>query len=180
MRPFRQHWTSFSVKTTNMSLKEDVISNRGNLKGVIFILFFRLSHFFQCHGILLKIIGIPIRLLYKVIIRWCFGIDIPDQVKISSGFQVYHGMVLVIHTDCIIGENVLLRHTTTIGQKYADGKVPVIGNNVDIGAHSIVLGDIRIGHNSVIGAGTFVDKNIPDNSVAYGSPLVIKQKKATI
>lgn len=43
----------------------------------------------------------------------------------------------------------------------------VIGDNVDIGAHSCIIGDINIGHNVTIGAMTFVNKDVPDNSIIY-------------
>ena len=163
-----------------MGIKQDVVSNKGNIKGVIFILLFRVSHFFQKQGLILRIIGFPIRLIYKVLIRWMFGIDIPDEVTIGTGLRVYHGMGLVVHTECMIGINVLLRHNTTIGQKHENGKVPSIGDNVDIGAHSIILGDIKIGNNCIIGAGTFIDKDLPNDSIAYGNPLKIKTRNGIL
>ena len=49
------------------------------------------------------------------------------------------------------------------------GKV-IIGDNVFIGAKSIVLPNVKIGNNVVIGAGTIVSKDIPDNSVVVGNP----------
>ncbi len=156
-------------------IKRDFIANRGNLKGFIFVFFFRVSHFFQDHGALGKIVGLPFRVFYKIVFRWILCIDIPDSTKIGEGLMVFHGMGLVVHGNCKIGNNVVIRHNTTIGQKKANGAVPVIGNGVDIGAHSIILGDIEIGDNCVIGAGTFVDKNIPANCLVYGSPFVIKK-----
>lgn len=48
-----------------------------------------------------------------------------------------------------------------------------IGNNVFIGAGSIILCGVHIGNNVVIGAGTIVTKSIPDNSVAYGNPVKV-------
>ena len=53
----------------------------------------------------------------------------------------------------------------------------MIGNNVWIGAHSIILGDISIGDNSVIGAGSVVVKDVPANAIVAGNPAkVIKYK----
>lgn len=58
-------------------------------------------------------------------------------------------------------------------------KKPIkIGNNVWIGANSVILPEIEIGNNVVIGAGSVVTKNIPSNSIAVGNPCkIIKQKE---
>ena len=52
------------------------------------------------------------------------------------------------------------------------GKV-IIGNNVFIGARSIILSNVKIGNNCIIGAGSVVTKNIPDNSIACGNPAKV-------
>jgi len=53
----------------------------------------------------------------------------------------------------------------------------IIGNNVFVGANSIILPSVKIGNNVVIGAGSVVVKDIPSNSIAVGNPCkVIKQK----
>lgn len=43
----------------------------------------------------------------------------------------------------------------------------IIGDNVEIGAHSCIIGDVRIGDNVIIGAMSFINKDIPENSVVY-------------
>lgn len=64
-----------------------------------------------------------------------------------------------------IGRNFTIRQNTTIGSDLKGDEPLVIGDNVDIGANSCIIGsDIRIGDNVVIGAMSFVNKNIPDNS----------------
>ncbi|WP_419181640.1 serine O-acetyltransferase [Novosphingobium mangrovi (ex Huang et al. 2023)] len=67
-----------------------------------------------------------------------------------------------------------MKHTT-------DGpKVPRIGNNVDIGAHAIILGDIVIGDNCTIGAGAVVVKDVPAGSTVVGNPGRILPPKRQI
>ena len=160
-------------------IKKDWKANRGNSKGFIFAFFFRLSHWFATGNILLRIIGLPVRILYKLVFRWTFGIDIPDTTRIGGGFKVWHGIGLIIHGNCIIGENVSVRHNTTIGQKHDDGGVPVIGNNVNISTQCVVIGEITIGDNSQIGACSLINKNVPPDSVAYGNPFIVKPLKPT-
>ena len=56
-------------------------------------------------------------------------------------------------------------------------KPPYIEQNVRIGSGSIIFPGVRIGENTLIGAGTLVTKDIPSNCIAYGNPLVIKNGK---
>ena len=49
----------------------------------------------------------------------------------------------------------------------------IIGNNVFIGAGTVILPSVRIGNNVIIGANSTVTRNIPDNSVAFGSPAKV-------
>lgn len=81
-----------------------------------------------------------------------------------------------------IGDNVLLAPNVglyTVGhpldsglrnEGWEDAQPIVIGNNVWIGAQSIVLGGVTIGDNCVIAAGSVVTKNIPANTLAMGRP----------
>ena len=50
---------------------------------------------------------------------------------------------------------------------------PVIGNNVFIGPHSIIIGDLKIGNNCAIGPGSIVTSDISDNAVVVGNPAKI-------
>jgi acetyltransferase-like isoleucine patch superfamily enzyme len=59
-----------------------------------------------------------------------------------------------------------------------DDESVIIGNNCWIGMNSIILKGVKIGDNSIIGAGSVVTTNVPDNSLAVGSPAkVVKTYK---
>lgn len=93
--------------------------------------------------------------------------------------HLHHPFSTIINARSV-GNNVVIRHNTTIGnkgRKETDSEQrPVIGDNVDIGAGSIIFGDITIGDNVIIGAGTLVNKNIPSGSIVVGNPMrFIKQ-----
>ena len=82
----------------------------------------------------------------------------------------HHG--IVINGSAVIGHSLRIRQNTTIGITGASiHKEPisiVIGNNVSIGANSCIISDkIRIGDNVVIGAMSFVNKDIPSNTTVY-------------
>jgi putative colanic acid biosynthesis acetyltransferase WcaB len=94
---------------------------------------------------------------------------------------LFHGQALIVNHKVVIGENCTLRNSTTIGHKaLEDGsfsKCPRIGNNVNIGANVCIIGDIKIGDNVTIGAGSVVTKNVPPDCVIVGNPARILEKK---
>ena len=71
-----------------------------------------------------------------------------------------------------IGDDVTLRHNTTIGVLHQSEKwkKPVIEDRVDIGSGACILGDITIGHDSVIGANSVVVRSFPPHSTLFGVP----------
>ena len=70
----------------------------------------------------------------------------------------------------------MVHHNTTIGITFGS-KPPQIGNNVFIGANSVVIGEIIIGDGAIIGAGSVVTKDVPPNAIVIGNPAkVIKYK----
>lgn len=89
------------------------------------------------------------------------------ETKIKKGFHVIHPYATIINATSI-GENFSCLHCTTLGQK-CNG-LPTIGDNVTLGANVTIIGPVCIGNNVIIGAGSVVVKNIPDNCVAVGNP----------
>ena len=114
---------------------------------------------------------------YHIMVEWILGIELPRKTRVGGGLIIYHGQSLVINQGVIIGENCVLRNSTTIGHKVLkDGtlsKCPVIGDRVNIGANVCIIGDISIGNDVTIGAGTVVVKSIPSNCVIVGNPARI-------
>lgn len=117
------------------------------------------------------------RFFYQLIVEWILGIELPWDTKVGKNLKLQHGHALVVNHDTTIGDNCILRHSTTIGnKKLADGSYsnsPRIGNNVDIGCNVVILGAITIGNNAVIGAGAVVVKDVPEGAVVVGNPAKI-------
>lgn len=103
----------------------------------------------------------------------CLKISCKD---IGSGLFIQHGIGTIIAAQKI-GDNCWINQNVTIGYNIGDDKTPIIGNNVEIKAGAVVVGNIRIGNNVLIGANTVVVKDIPDNMMAFGCPLVIRPNK---
>ena len=157
---------------------QDWTSNKGNIKARIILVFFRLCHLLSTRNKIIFVLAIPILILYRIIVEWMLCVEIPFRTKIGSCLRLYHGQALVINNQAIIGNNCTLRHSTTIGnnKEVRDGGnsgCPIIGNNVDIGCNSVIIGPITIGNNVVIGAGSVVVKDIKSSSKVVGNPARI-------
>src|SRR4030066_923022 len=90
--------------------------------------------------------------------RFFTGIEIHPGAKIGKGFFIDHGMGVVIGETTEIGNNVTIYQGVTLGgtslQKVK--RHPTLGNGVVVGAGAILIGDITIGDNTKIGAGSVV------------------------
>jgi serine acetyltransferase len=108
------------------------------------------------------------------IMRVIFACDIPYKTKIGKGTVFpHHALGIVIHPYAIIGENCKIEQNVTIGGRSGITVLPVIGDNVMIGAGALVLGPVKIGDNVQIGAGAVVVNDIPENCVVTGIPAKI-------
>ena len=80
----------------------------------------------------------------------------------------------VVIEDCVqIGSHCSIYSVSTIDDK--EGEV-ILKRNCRIGSHSVIMPDVTIGENSIIGAFSFVNRNIPDNVIAYGVPVKVVKK----
>lgn len=107
------------------------------------------------------------QLMYKT------GIQLPIGTKVGGGLRFNHFGNIVVNKNATIGKNATIYNGVTIGVNLnPDEKEvpPVIGDNVVLCAGAKVIGDVRIGNGSVIGANAVVVKDIQEDSVAVGVP----------
>ncbi|HTN36150.1 MAG TPA: hypothetical protein VL053_03695 [Arachidicoccus sp.] len=110
-------------------------------------------------------------MLVTYIIRFVFGCYLPYQLKLGKGFKLgYGGLGVVIHFRTLIGDDVHIDQNVTIGGTSKKIEVPVLGSHIYVGAGAKILGPVKIGNNVVIGANSVVVKDVPDNSLVVGVP----------
>jgi serine O-acetyltransferase len=107
--------------------------------------------------------------------RFFTGIEIHPGAEIGQRLFIDHGMGVVIGETSVVGDDVTLYQCVTLGGtgKESGKRHPTIGNSVVIGAGAKVLGNIVVGENCRIGAGSVVLRSVPDHSTVVGVPAQI-------
>ncbi len=107
------------------------------------------------------------------------GCDIHPGATIGKRFFIDHATGVVIGETTIIGDDVSLYQGVTLGGVSTNkGKRhPTLGNHIVVGCNASILGDINIGNNVRVGAGSVVLTDVPDDCTVVGIPgRVVKHK----
>ena len=110
----------------------------------------------------------PLAMLCNKLMACCCGCIIGRNATFGPRFVLIHSIGVVINSSVQGGEDVYLEHQVTIGAE--QNQSPVIGNHVFIGAGAKLIGPIRVGNHTRIGANAVVCKNVPDYATAVGVP----------
>lgn len=111
-----------------------------------------------------------------------FGISIPFETDVGSGFYIGHFGGIVVNEHVVIGKNCNISHGVTLGVSNRGAKqgCPIVGDNVYIGPGAKIIGLVRVGNHVAIGANCVVTKDVPDHAVVVGIPgRVISQEGST-
>lgn len=130
------------------------------------ILMHRIAHWFYQRGMVL------IPRMISQFNRFLTGIEIHPGAKIGEGLFIDHGTGVVIGETAEIGDNVTLYQGVTLGGtgKEKGKRHPTVGSNVVVSSGAKVLGSLNIGDNVKIGAGSVVLRDVPDNCTVVGVP----------
>jgi len=124
----------------------------------------RLASFLHRRGVPL----VPRAIDYAIFLL--FNSVISHRCRIGAGTRCgYRGMSVLIHKDATIGERVMIGAHCVIGGRSGQPP-PRIGDDVNIGANTCILGDVTIGDGAVIGAGAIVLDDVPAGRIAVGNP----------
>ena len=111
-----------------------------------------------------------------------YGYQIYPKTQIGAGLYLGHWGALVINPLAKIGKNCNIAQGVTIGQQNRGKKAgyPTIGNEVWIGTNAVIVGNIHIGNNVLIAPNSYVNFDVPDNSIVIGNPAqIISNDEAT-
>lgn len=122
--------------------------------------------------------GIFYRLLLRRY-RFKYGFEIDPKAQIGEGFYLTTHCGPVIIGPARIGKNCNIAHSVTIGRGITGARKgrPTIEDHVWIGTGSVIVGKVNIGRNVLIAPNSFVNFDVPDNSLVIGNPGKIINKE---
>ena len=112
--------------------------------------------------------------------RFVFGAILAPEADLSADVDLLHGgLGLVVHPLVTVGPRCRIQHHVTLGTDtaLASRARMVIGADVHIGAHAILLGPIEIGDRARIGAGTVVTTNVAADAAVVGAPTRLLDRR---
>jgi serine O-acetyltransferase len=132
-------------------------------------------HAVWAHRISSRLWRVNLRLLARIlsqIARFSTGIEIHPGAQIGRRLFIDHGAGVVIGETAIVGDDVTLYQGVTLGGTgHEHGKRhPTLRDGVYAGSNAQILGNICIGENSRVGAGSVVLRDVPPNSTVVGVP----------
>ena len=124
-------------------------------------------------------------------LRVCQGVifEYPEHIDLGDRVFVNRGTLITAHTDIHIGDDVLIGPYVVINSgdhNYSDPAQPIqsqghtagpitIGNDVWLGAHCVILRDVKVGDGAVVAAGAVVIDDVPPGTLVAGIPAVPKK-----
>ena len=129
----------------------------------------RINHWLWCHNL---------KLLARIssqFTRFWTGIEIHPAAHIGRRLFIDHGMGVVIGETAILGDDITLYQAVTLGGtgKACGKRHPTLRNGVFVGNNANILGNIIIGENARVGAGSVVLRDVPPDSTVVGVPAHI-------
>lgn len=111
-----------------------------------------------------------------------YGLELGNGTNIGPGLYLGHAYGITVNPAAKIGKNCNLHKGVTVGQENRGKRkgAPTLGDYVWVGTNSVIVGNITIGDNVLIAPNSFVNRDVPSNSIVVGSPMkIIEHKNAT-
>ena len=106
--------------------------------------------------------------LYSAYLNCDLGMALPETVFLPHPFGI------VVSSGVEFGEDVVIGHQVTIGNRGGVMAAPKIGHRVYIGAGAKILGSLRIGDDAVVGANAVVTKDVPAGATVVGANRILE------
>lgn len=125
-----------------------------------------------------KLLRAPFSIFYRALyrhVRNVYGIDLPYSVTLGRRVVIEHQGAIVVHGNCHIGDDSIIRQGVTLGNRYLERpfEAPKLGDRVNVGAGAKILGNVTIGDDVNIGANAVVLSDIPAGKTAVGIPAKV-------
>ena len=116
----------------------------------------------------------PLFLLSRFLMKhfgYKYSFDISFRAQIGPGLTIAHYGYIIVTSNTKLGENCTLRPGVVFGKKLTENTGgAVVGDNVNFGVGSVVIGDVQIGDRVIVGANSVITKDIPSDCVVAGAP----------
>jgi serine O-acetyltransferase len=123
----------------------------------------------------------PLALFFQNRMSTCFGVDIHPAARMGRGIMLDHATGLVIGETAVVGNNVSILQSVTLGGTGKDegDRHPKICDGVLISAGAKILGNICVGEGAKVGAGSVVLENVPAHTTVAGVPAKVVGRPAS-
>ncbi len=123
----------------------------------------------------------PFSVLYRILYRRCctkYGIELPCGVSLGERVIFEHQNYIVIHGDSVIGDDSIIRHGVTLGNRYLDlpNEAPTLGKRVNVGTGAVILGKVTLGDDVQVGANAVVLTDVSKGSTVVGAKSKILEE----
>jgi serine O-acetyltransferase len=124
----------------------------------------------------------PLSIFYRMLFRKVrngYGIELPYSANLGRRVIIEHQGAIVIHGNCEIGDDCIIRQGCTLGNRYLDRptEAPKLGDRVNVGAGAKILGKVVIGDDACVGANAVVLKDVGVGETAIGIPAKILKRE---
>lgn len=143
------------------------------------ILAIRTGHLIRSIGnpLLRKLVTISYRVLRRRA-RDRFGIEVDARMTVGRRVKIVHQSAIVFHQHSVIGDDCLIRHSVTVGglDTWRAHECPTLGNNVQVGAGAVLIGQIIVGDNARIGPNAVVTTDVPAGTLVVAPRSVMVER----
>jgi serine O-acetyltransferase len=107
----------------------------------------------------------------NVFCRNFYGIELPFEASVGRGVVIEHQGSIVVHGGSVIGDGCILRQGVTLGCKSMDAvqDAPRLGDRVNVGCGAVILGNVSVGNDCIVGSNAVITKDVPPAVTVVGN-----------